>query len=232
MSILYSVMRDKLSKDMDIEGEEFVQASELMDLFNDAIRECEAHIHKLGLEDTYFKTYDTPSLVSGTASYDLPTNIYENKILECVYNDGNKIFEVKRLKGKDKHLKRADIENNSGSNPIYLYDLENASAAAGKKWVLVPSSKETSTNIRRYYIRTAQKMTADASICDLPDVCLNFVYAYVTWRIWGKEGDGRAAEAKVEKDAQKELMLETLAEMTPDEENEQEADFSHYDEMS
>ena len=232
MTITYADMKLKLERDMDLEGEEFIQEDELMELFNDGIRECEAHIHKLGLEDLYFKTSDTPSIVQGTADYAMPTNIYMNKLIECVYANGTTIFEVKRLKGKDKHLKKALIESDAGSNPTYLYDIRNDTAAGGVKWVLVPSAKETSTNITRWFIRETTKMVDDTSICDLPAVCLNFIYAFVSWRAWAKEGDGRAMEAMSVVEKQRALMLDTLAEMTPDEENEVQGDTSIYDEMS
>lgn len=232
MTITYLEMKTKLERDMDLEGEEFIQEDELRELFNDAIRKCEAHIHKLGLEDVYFKTKDNPSLVSGTSDYAMPTNIYANKILECVYANNTDIFEVKRLKGRDKHVRKAEIEYDAGSNPRYLYDIRHDTAAGGVKWVLVPSAKETSTNITRWYIRKVQQMTVDASICDLPEVCYNFIYAYVYWRAWGKEGDARATDAKNAHDEELALMLETLAEMTPDEENEMEMDTSHYDDMA
>lgn len=232
MTITFLELKTKFERDLDLEGEEFIQETELMELFNDGIRKCEAHIHKLGLEDIYFKTSDTPSLVSGTSDYAMPTNVYASKILECVYASGNKIFEVKRIKGRDKHVRKAEIDFDGGSDPKYLYDLRHDTAAGGIKWVLIPSAKETSTNITRWYIRKVQSMTADASVCDLPEVCYNFLYAYVAYRAWGKEGDARAGDAKAAHDEELQLMLDTLAEMTPDEENEMEMDTSIYDDMA
>lgn len=232
MSETYGNMKAKIERDLDTEDEDFVQEAELLEYFNDAQRECEAHIHKLGLEDIYFKTSDTPSLVTSTSSYSMPSDIYLNKILKCVYNDGNRVFEVKKLKGRTRYLDKALIENSTVSQPIYQYDITNASAALGTKWVLTPASQETSTNIERHYIRKVAALEDDDSICDVPDVCLNFIYAYVSWRIWGKEGDARATDAKDEMLRQQGLMLETLSEMTPDDNNDVEMDGSIYDEMS
>lgn len=232
MAITYLELRGKLQRDMDIEGEEFVQTAELLAYFNDAIRECEAHIHKLGIDDVYFKSSDTPTLVVGTSAYAMPSNIYLNKILECVYINNTDIYEVKRLKGRDKHVKKAIINRDPGSNPRYIYDIYHDTAAAGVKWELIPPSQEASTNIKRWYIRKAQTMTVDASICDLPEICYTFIYAFVAWRVWGKEGDQRATDAKGTLDEQRALLLETLSEMTPDEENLVEGDSSSYDEMS
>lgn len=232
MTITYEALREKIEKDLDIEEEEFVQTEELMAYFNDAIRQAEAHIHKLGLEDIYFLNYDTPSLVSGTADYAMPTDIYLNKIINCVYNNGSKVFEVKELKGSQRFVDKALIENDNNSDPVYQYLLKHATAAAGTKWVLIPESQETSTYITRWYIRKAQTMASDASVCDLPEVCYNFLYAYVTWRVWAKEGDGRAEPSKMILDEQRDLMISTLAEMTPDSDNQMEMDLSSYDDMS
>lgn len=232
MTITYAQLKAKLERDMDIEDEEFVQTDELREYFNDAIRECESHIHKLGLEDIYFKSSDAPSLVLGTSQYAMPSNIYLNKIVECVYANQNDIFEVRRLKGRNKHYRKAQINFDTGTQPAYIYDILNDSAAVGTKWELIPPSKETSTNITRWYIRKAEQMLTDASVCDLPEICYTFIYAFVTWRVWGKEGDQRATDAKMTLDEQRELLITTLKEMTPDEDNIVEADTSSYDEMS
>lgn len=229
----YAVMKAKIQKDMDIEDETFIQDTELLEYFNDAIRDCEGHIQKLGLQEEWYLNKDNPSVVAGTAQYDLPSDIYLKKFVECVYNDGSRTFEIKEIKGKNRFTRVAFNSNYTQNQPIYSYYLLHATAAAGAKWVLDPVPTETSsTRFTRWYIRAAQKMTVDASICDVPDVCLNFIYAYVTWRIWAKEGDGRAVGAKQELELQRTMMVEILSDMTPDGNNEIELDTSTYDEMS
>lgn len=232
MSETYANMKLKLQRDLDLEGEDFIQDTELLALFNDAIRECEAHIHKLGLDDTYFLDYDTVNMVTGVAEYDLPENIYLNKFKGCVYNNNDRVFYVDEMRSSQRLLEKAIIDNESVNDPVYQYFLRNSTAADGTKWVLHPAAKETASYITRWYIRKVAPLTASTSICDVPDVCLNFIYAYVAWRVWGKEGDARAADAKNERDMQKTLMLDTLSEMVPDEEKEIEIDTSIYEEMS
>lgn len=230
---LYSAMKLKLQRDMDIEDELFIQDAELLELFNDAIRDCEREIHTIGLEEIYFLNYDNPSVVSGTAEYAMPTGIYQSKLVKCLYNDGNRVFPIKELHGKIRFEELEIASNFTANQPIYKYLLRNASSTAGMKWTLVPTPRETSaTRFKRWFIREAQKLTVDASVCDLPDTCLNFIYAYVAWRVWGKEGDGRADGAKAEVELQRKLMIEGLTNMTPDEENEIEMDLNLYEEMS
>ena len=233
MGITYSAMQAKIEKDMDIEDEVMIQDTELMEYFNDAIRDCEREIHSIGLEEIYFKNYDNPAVISGTAEYNMPTGIYQSKILKCVYNDGNRVFPIKEMKGKSQYEEIEMSANYTSSNPVYRYFLRNASASSGVKWTLVPTPRETSsTRFKRWFIREATKMANSASVCDLPDACLNFIYAYVTWRIWGKEGDGRSIGAKAEVELQRKMMIDGLTDMTPDEENEIEMDTDIYEDMS
>ena len=228
----YSDLKTKIEMDMDTEDEDFVQDTELMEYFNDGIRDAEGQIHKLGLEEIYYLTYDNPSVILGTAEYALPTNIYGNKLVKCIYNDGSRVFPIRELKGK-RRFEEIETQNNYPvSLPIYKYYLRNVytnDTTQATKWGLVPTPSETSsTHFKRWYIREANKLEATTSVCDLPDACLNFLYAYVAWRIWGKEGDVRANDAKQELENQRALMIQVLSDMTPDEENEIEMDFDLY----
>ena len=236
MTITYAQLKAKFERDLDLEDELFIQDTELMEIFNDGIREAEGVIHKLGIEEIYFLEYDNPAVVSGTAEYTMPTTIYANKFVKCIYNDGNRVFPIKENKGKYKFETIAINNNTQFSQPIYRYYIRNSytnHTTMSVKWGLTPTPTETSsTRFTRWFIRKANVLSATTSVCDLPDACLNFLYAYAAWRVWGKEGDGRATEAEKEKDMQKQSMIENLSDMTPDEENEVEMDISTYEDMS
>lgn len=236
MSIAYSALKAKFEMDLDLEDELFIQATELMEIFNDGIREAEGEIHKLGLEELYFLDFDLVSVVSGTQEYSMPTNIYANKLVKCIYNDGSRVYPIRELKGRKKFERMAMNANASHAQPVYEYYIRNSytnHTTMAVKWGLTPSPNETSsTAFKRWFIRKANVLTATTSICDLPDACLNFLYAYAAWRVWGKEGDGRAVGADSEKEKQRTLMIQNLSDMTPDEENEVEMDASLYEDMS
>jgi hypothetical protein len=112
--------------------------------------------------------------------------------------------------------------------------LINPSATSLPKLLLVPQSQETSaTNVRLWYIRNANRWNTDENEnCDLPEIALNFLYAYIAWRIWSKDGTGRQADAKARKDELKLAMIETLTNMVPDEDSEMEKQLGHYEDLS
>jgi hypothetical protein len=226
----FATMKARIKDDQDLEAEDFVDDTELMNIFNEAIRECEAHIHKLELEDIYFLTSDTPTLLNGTADYAMPTNIYANKLISVVYGNGTNIYEVKRMRGEKRFLDKA-ITDQSGGSANYQYMIVNNTAAAGVKFKLVPASQENSTNITRWYIRSATKMEDDTSQCDIPEF-LNFIYAYVKWRVLDKEYSPKADGAKNDLREQKDLMMQTLENMVEDSDNKIIADYTLYEEMN
>jgi hypothetical protein len=227
----YAQMKAKIERDWDLEEEEMIPDTELMELFNDAISEAEAIMVRLGVNDDYFLTKTLLSLTSGSADVTAPTTIYANKIRKIVYNDGTKVYEIRRLKGPDMFLEVAHAANSTTSDPYYKYFIRNDSSS-GNKIQLVPASTITnSTYATCWHVRSATRMTTSASICDIPE-SYNFIYAHVSWRVLGKDGDPRAAAANQEREKQKQLMIETLETMVDDGDNEIVPDVTHYDEMS
>ena len=81
-----------------------------------------------------------------------------------------------------------------------------------------------------HYIRNPNTIVDDSSIIDIP--FYQFVKSYVKWKLFDKENGPKADSAKQEYVEQKQLMLETLAEMVPDYGTEIPSDISHYEEMS
>ena len=74
-------------------------------------------------------------------------------------------------------------------------------------------------------------MTADASICDIPEF-YNVILYYVAWRVLGKDGDPRATAAKAAFQEAKQLMIETLEPMIDDGDNEMPLDTSYYEDQA
>lgn len=227
----YAQMKAKIERDWDLEEEEMVGDTELMEYFNDAISEAEATMVGLGVDKKYFERPDYLALVEGTSDYDLPSTIFASKITSIVYNNGNDVYEIKSLRGPQQYLNAAVITNQNDANPVYRYKIINQSSA-GVKIRIYPAAKETSsTNVTIWNIRSATKMTSSASICDIPE-SYNFIYAHVAWRILGKDGDPRAGAAANEREKQKQLMIETLETMVDDGDNEIAMDTTIYEEMS
>jgi len=227
----YAQLKAKFERDWDLEEEEMVTDTELMEIFNDGIDDAQAIIHQLGIEQKYFLTKALLTLTNGSADVDLPSNIYANKIMAIIYNDGSNVFPIKRLRGKNLFEDVAFASNVTWTDPRYQYIIRNDSSA-GNKIQLVPASIITnSTYATCWYIREATKLTTTSSICDIPE-SYNFLYAHAAWRVLGKDGDPRAAAAKAEKMKQEQLMTETLETMVDDGDNEIKIDASTYEEMS
>jgi hypothetical protein len=229
-SVTYAVAKAKVQADLDLEDEEFIQDSELMGYFNDAIREAEAEIHTL-YED-YFLTNSSLALVNGTSLYALPTGIYATKIRAVIYKNESLIYEIRRMRTARKFLDRALLIY---ANPTdeYKYITINSSIAAGTKIELTPASKETSsTNVTIWYLREVVEVTANSSVIDIPEF-INFIYAVVKGKCKQKENAGEMPpDARAEIEQQRSMMTSTLSAKIPDDDNEVVKDVSFYQESS
>lgn len=221
-------IKAKINRDLDLESEDFVTADELLDLINEGIDECESQIHLLGRENEYFMRDGSIALVQNQSDYDLPTDIYANKLLGVTFVRGSTIYPVKRLRNLDRFQDIEVINQYSGTDG-YSYLLVHQDAATGYKMRLFPKARETGTNIKIWYIRNANRLLVDADVCDLPEF-VYYVIAFVKEKILFKEGHPNHTEAKAELEKQKSLMLETLGEMVPDNDTELTKDTTHYEE--
>jgi hypothetical protein len=229
----FAQIKTKIDRELDLETEDFIQEDELKEYVNDAIEVAQAEIHKLGIEDEYFLTKSTIDLVDDQSDYDLPTNIYSNKIKFIEYSNGTLKYPVRRLRMKDKfdYVEWANQNNSTGD---YRYLIRNDSAAGKPVIELVPKANETTSDaIKIWYYRNANKWTDDdTEYCDLPEIALQYVYAYVRYRCMDKEGHPNQMEAKDLAEKSRILMINTLTNMVPDEDSEIIPDLSFYDEFS
>lgn len=225
----YLEIRTKVEKDLDLEDELFIQDEELLAYCNEAIDEAEAEIHTI-YED-YFLTYDNISLVNGQEEYDLPSDIYANKIRGIVYSDGATIYNVPKLKHSDK-FQLIELSNQYSTTDFYKYMVINRSAGVNPKLLLVPTSREDGANrLKIWYLRNANRMVDDTSICDIPEFS-QFVIQYMKVRCYEKEGHPNIAIATQALEMQRRQMIATLSNMIPDGDTEIQKDLSIYDDMS
>ena len=93
----YADLKSYLEKELDLEDETFITADEMQSYFNEAVDMIEASIHNI-YED-YFLTNSSLSILNGQAAYNLPSDIYAQKIRKVLYNDGGSYkYEIKRVK--------------------------------------------------------------------------------------------------------------------------------------
>jgi hypothetical protein len=227
-------IKTKIEQDLDTEDELFVQDTELTGYINEAIREAEAEMKKLGVADEYFLSKMTFSIVNGTESYAMPTGasgeIYANKIKKMVYINGARRYPIKRLRGTTMIERYHDVNYLPSSTEEYRYLILN-DATAGTKIILAPTPMESVTNaVTIWYVRNAKELTAVGDICDIPEF-INFIIQYVKKRVYEKEvGHPNLPIAMADLEKQRTLMIETLTDMVPDEDTELEQDQSFYEE--
>jgi hypothetical protein len=228
----YQTLRDEVLRETDTEAEDFVQISEVLQYFNDAVREALAHIQKLGLEDDYFQKSVAYNLTAGLTELDLPADIYAAKIRALTYATPSLVYPIKRIKGKDKFEFIQQMLQFPSQNSYYMYDIENSSPTTGFKIKLYPVSYETIPNaIILSYVRTVTTLAADTDLVDIPEF-YSFIKSFVKYKILSKENGPQAVEAKAEYEKETKLMLDTLTEMTPDYDNKVQGDYSTYQEHS
>lgn len=220
MYLTYEEIADKVKEQLDLEDEVFIDADEMMGHCNDAIKRCESKIHKI-YED-YFLTSGLLSLTSGASEVDMPSDIYANKIRSILWNDqSSTLYEIKRVKDPKKFILIENAKVNPGSNPRYRYWIKNSAATqTGRKIMLVPAAQETTaTKAIIYYLRCANRVTADDDIVDIPEF-YSVIVAYMKYKCYLKEGHPNTELALQEYAAEEENMVETLTDMVPDGDNE------------
>ena len=227
----YSQIKQKLHYDLALEQEIFVRPDELLGYVNAGIDEAEAEIHTI-YED-YFLSMTEISLVAGTDLYELPSDIYANKIRGVIYKrSSTDYYPIKRIKEMHKFLNFEESQFTNVTSDYYRYMILNSSAAAGPRLYLSPTPSEDLTNaIRIWYIRNANKLAADTDVCDIPEF-VDFVLQYAKVRVYEKERDTASIQlASAVLERKRQLMKDTLTQMVPDSDNEVEQDRTFYEDM-
>lgn len=230
--VTYATAKAKVERDLDLEEEIFIQSSEMLEYFNEAIREAEAEMTAV-YQDYFLSSYPVP-VVNGTASYDLPSDIYSDKIRAIIYDNGSSIiYEIKQNRSLKKFLERSFIKLSNASTGLYKYMLTNTSSA-GPKLELIPTPNETtSTSVVVWYWRKLVDLSSDTDTIKIPTEVINFIYAHVKGSCLKKENAGiMPDDAKSEIEKQRALMLVVVSNRIPDDDNEVEQDLSIYREHS
>ncbi len=215
-------IRTKVENDLDLVDEIFITPAELLGYINEAIDNAEAQIHTI-YED-YFLTFDNLALVQGTATYDMPADIYANKIRCIPYSNGSDIYEIKKWR---KPLSLIPLVQ---PTDWYSY-LPINTGASGYQMQLIPASQETSaTNVTRWYIRNAKVLVNDVDTCDIPEF-ISYILQFVKMRCYEKEGNPNTIKAIEDVEREKNLMIETLTNMVDDEDTKIIIDPSFYNDF-
>lgn len=227
--IPYSEIEAKVRSDLGLEQEDFISTDEMRGYCNEAINKAESLIHTT-YED-YFLTYQMYSVIDGQAEYDMPTNIYANKVRGLIFLQQQNPYTIKRYNDMRKQFEELEQDLVFENDRYFRYFLNNRGAADGIKLTLVPTPSQSEPNsIKMWYLRNANKMIDETSLCDIPEF-VEYIYQYMKMRCYEKEGSPLLASAIGVLAELKEDMVSTLNDMTPDGDNEIEMDTSIYWEM-
>ena len=217
----WSQIKTKVKNDLDLNDEDFVDATMLLAYANEAIDEAEQHV--ITINEDYLLQSANIALVSGTADYSLPSNIYGNKIRRMFYDDGSKKYEIRRIR------ELSEIPGiQTGQDYLYMPYVNSSGAYKVK---LLPSSAETSsTNVTVWFIGNANTLAVDADIMNIPEA-VHFVMAHMKLRISQKEGHPAQLQFAQDVERQRQLLVDTLTAMVPDDDNTILADYSFYNEF-
>ena len=224
----WAEIKDKVQRDLDFEGEVFINETELLGYANEAIDEVERQVHTLYSD--YFLTRSQITLVSGQETYDLPADIYANKIRSVIYRNSTKVFKIERL--RDWHKLEEYETYQSGTHASIRFGWFFLNSTPGQPQIIMaPTPRENGAFVQIWYLCNANALAVDADILDIPEAA-NYVMQYIKVRCYEKEAHPMVQKAMQDLAVEKSTTLATLAGLAADGDNEIESDMSVYNEMS
>ncbi len=240
-AVTYSQIEGKIRKDLDLQDtDNFIGYDEMAGYVNEGIDLAEAIILKI--DEDYFLTKSSLSMVASAADILLPSDIYAQKIRAIIYKNQGRIFEVKRLRDPKAFLERMVINDQVTSTEEYMYFLRMDAGVTQAVAELTPPAYESGAYLTIHYIRNAARVplveegssraTQLATILDIPEF-RSVLEQHAKMRCYEKMKD-KVAEEKAEKKLAVllETMVDTLTNRVPDRDDVVPQDFSHYAEMN
>jgi len=202
----WETVQEEIKKECDIEDEQFIKDSELMAAANGMIRAIEGDIIELN-EDYLMKTHDF-TLVDGQATYDLPSDLFAQKIKWILFSDGDCKSAIER--GEPWQCVMADC------NGKMFYEILNTAWNTGRdiKFWGLPDYKSSQT-VTAWYIREITRISSINSYVNLPEF-ENLIILAVKKRIFEKEKNPLLALVIEEIKEEKLRMRKIIVNQAPD----------------
>jgi hypothetical protein len=126
----YAEILAKVERDLDLEGEVFVQPAEMLGYCNEAIDNAEKIVKNTYAD--YFLDKDTLTLVEGANEVAMPSRLYAHKIRRIIYRSGSQRYTMNRVKDWKKfEVYDEEFSANSSSSELRYFIL-NQSAGSPK----------------------------------------------------------------------------------------------------
>lgn len=240
----YQEVLQKITSDLDLQQQEFITPDEMVGYCNEAIQEAEREILKLN--EDYFLAMSPLTLVQGQQDYDLPAGVFAQKIRSIQYVNGSLNYPIRRIRGQNKFDDLTMIQN-FGPNDDYMYIIFNNVPGAQSKIRLYPTSREAGAFVSIWHIRTANRVQTAAevgrtptqpnsasqldTVLDIPEFT-TFVIDFMKAKCLAKDGDPRYTEQVAALENQRKMMVDTLTQQVPDDDDFIVPDMSFYNQSS
>ena len=222
-SYTYGDLKKQVEAELDLAGENFVTADELLQYCNDAISEAEAEIHRLQIEDQYFLTKTSVALTPGQTMIDFPEDIYANKIVSIIAFENNYTYKVKLYRHTHR-MDRFERIANAFENDDYQFLVLNQTSP---KIMLAPAARNNGGRLEIWYIRSVSRVVDESSEIEIPEFD-NFIVSLMKAKCRAKENLGVIPQdAMAEVQANRRLMLDTLSNRV-EEEPDYQSEFDYY----
>lgn len=219
---VYEDVVEEIEAEMDIQSSDTITAPMMKGFANGAIRDAASIIHDLF--EGYFLTYDRLTTIVGQASYDMPENLYAQKIVKVVYSSQARKYEVIRP------TSLLDLEDVS-SGDDYVWNPESNVAGSGAAFVLYPTPTVAETEImRRWFIRVPNIIVAVTDTIDIPQF-IDFIKFHMKSEIAVIIGHPLLSWYMGERDKLEQRMRSTLSTMVLDGAPGLKGDLSFYDDF-
>lgn len=175
----YGEAKQKIYDDCDLSDETFVSPNEMIGYFNEGLTETEAEIHLLNAEAEYFKTKYFVPFTTGVGKYDLPDNIYANKICAIMYANGPLIYPIVQYRRRFRYENMLQTDQ-FGQADEYRYSPFNDIPGqarieirpVARESAILPPSASAFTPVIMWYIRNCARVpkmaygSAPADFCN------------------------------------------------------------------
>ena len=224
-------LKNKVLRDLDLEGEDFVTTTELHGYLEDAVADAETLVHDI-YED-YFLSREVIDLEEDEDSYDLPDVIYAHKIRLIQYVESGLCYTVPRMRNIEKFLdyNTARIYSETRNDRNLRYFIFNTTAGEPKITLSPIPTAANEGKLHVWFIRKANRLEEDTDILDIPEAD-RYIMQHVKVRCYEKEGHPNLQMALSTLEALRGQLVSTLTTMVPDENNTIPMDLSAYEDMN
>lgn len=227
--LTWGQLKTEIYQEDDLAEEVFASASEIVGYINDGLRSIEKEIHAMG-GWKYFEDFVQMQTQIGQTAYDLPTNIYANRIIGFFNTTkGDEILPIKHVSSVvSLNGKTGDTFQYKIFNTPILADINGAVISGGPKIYLYPAPNDI-YNLSLFFIRRVSEVVDDNSIIEIPEG-REFLKAYVIERTLNKERLNQDAQESPRTAQLRAQLIASLSGMLADENNQMSVDSGFYNE--